>query len=216
MPGQSNLSPTQSAEPLAPRARPPGKPTPDEALAWLTEGNASFFASPTAQAYDREQALSEGQEPIAVIVGCSDSRAAPEILFNCRLGDLFVVRVAGATVAPALGSIDYGVQYLHCPLVVVLGHSNCGAVTAATAVVTDHAEYEGSIRDVVLPIVPAVLRAQSTGASDLINASVREHVERSVRDLASTATLAKAIDEGRLKIVGCYYDLKTRKVEIIT
>ncbi len=213
---QDANAPPGVLETMPPRPRPPGRPGPDEALTWLTEGNAAFLASPVAQAYDREQALASGQSPIAVIVGCSDSRAAPEILFNCRLGDLFVVRVAGATVDTAQGSIEYGVQYLHCPLVVVLGHSNCGAVQAATQMVIEHADPQGAIKDVVLPIVPAVLRAQAAGAKDLVNAAVREHVERSVRQLAATAPFVGAIDEGRLKVVGCYYDLETRKVEIIT
>ena len=137
--GARKISARATPEEPRPRARPASRPTPDLALAWLKDGNGQFVTAggPVAgHARDEIAGLAKGQAPIAIIVGCSDSRVAPEILFQCRMGDLFVVRTAGASVDPAaLGSIEYGVEHLGCPLVVVLGHSGCGAVTAATTLV---------------------------------------------------------------------------------
>lgn len=204
---------------FAPRARPSGRPGPDQALEWLKAGNAAFVASGAPiPAHERQEIseLAKGQAPLAVIVGCSDSRVSPETLFNCRLGDLFVVRVAGATVDPvALGSIEYAVHHLACPLVVILGHAGCGAVSAAAKVVTDNAAFDGPIEEVVLPILPSVLRAKAAGANDLVNASTREHVTKMARRLRATATLAEHFGERRLKVAGGFYDLHTGKVDFL-
>jgi carbonic anhydrase len=211
----------EAARPLsyAPRARLQPTPSPDQVLGWLKDGNSQFVAAgaPIAPYNPQEIAqLTKGQTPVAVIVGCSDSRVAPEILFDCRLGDLFVVRGAGASVdETALGSIDYGVSHLHCPVVLVLGHAGCGAVHAAARAVTENVDFDGPLENVVLPILPSVLKAKAAGANDLVNASVREHVTRVVRKLKSFVNFAGPIGAGRLKIVGGYYDLASGRVEFI-
>jgi carbonic anhydrase len=211
--------PAIQPRPQVPRPRPSAQPSPEQALAWLLEGNRRFVADGAAIAPHETSeinGLAKGQAPLAIVVGCSDSRVAPEILFHCRLGDLFVVRVAGATVdATALGSIEYAVHHLHCPLVVVLGHAGCGAVHAATQVVNENAEFDGALEDVVLPILPAVLRAKAAGANDLVNASVREHVHRVVRQVKRDATFAGQFGAAALKVVGGYYDLALGTVEVI-
>jgi carbonic anhydrase len=202
----------------SPRPRLSGRPTPDQALAWLRDGNAAFVASgaPIGPHAAHEVAeLARGQSPIAVVVGCSDSRVSPEILFNCRLGDLFVVRVAGATVDPvALGSIEYGIQHLNAPLVVVLGHSGCGAVSAAAKVVTEGATMDGPVEEVVLPILPSVLKAHAAKANDLVTASTLEHVGKMVRRLKTTPAISGPLGQGRLKIIGGFYDLATGRVDL--
>ena len=202
-----------------PRTRPPGRPTPDQALAWLMDGNAQFAASGApapAHAQDEITNLAKGQSPLAVIVGCSDSRTAPEIVFDCRLGDLFVIRVAGNSVDnTAMGSIEYAVHHLGCPLVMVLGHGGCGAVSAAVSLVTDNSEFEGALESVVLPIVPAVLKARAAGANDLLNSAVREHVVRVARRLNGASDLAGQLGSGRLKVVGGFYDLHSGRVQLV-
>ena len=203
----------------APRERPSGRPTPDKALAWLMDGNVQFVASGApapAHAADEISGLAKGQSPLAVIVGCSDSRVAPEILFDCRLGDLFVVRVAGNSVdTTAMGSIEYAVHHLACPLVMVLGHTGCGAVGAAVNLVTENAEFNGALESVVLPIVPAVLKAKSAGANDLLNSAVREHVTRVATRLNGCSSLVAPLSAGRLKVVGGFYDLASGRVQVL-
>ena len=193
--------------------------TADQALARLKDGNAAFVKGgacvPTGGPA-RVSELAQGQAPFAVIVGCSDSRTPPEHLFGRGLGELFVVRVAGNTVDPgALGSIEYGVAVLGAPLILVLGHSKCGAVEAAAKIVTDGATYPGSIGDLVLPIVPSVLRAQKKGG-DLVAAAVSENVARVVEQLKSSdAILRDPIRAGNVKVIGGVYDLASGAVAFI-
>jgi len=191
---------------------------PDEALGRLKHGNAIFArggASMALPSWARIQELSGGQKPFAVIVGCSDSRTAPELIFDCSLGELFVVRVAGSTVGhEGLGSILYAVEHLGAPLVVVMGHTKCGAVGAAVDVVTKHAHLHGALNDMVLPIVPAVLEAQARSPSDLQDAAIRQNVHN-IADRLKTADhiLSSRIADGRLKIVSACYSLQTAQVE---
>jgi len=186
--------------------------SPDEALGRLKHGNAIFArggASIALPSLVRIAELSRGQRPFAVIVGCSDSRTGPELIFDCNLGELFVVRVAGSTVGQeGLGSIVYAVEHLGAPLVVVLGHTKCGAVGAAVDVATKHAHLHGSLLNMVLPIIPSVLEAQEKRPADLQDASIRQNI-RDVAARLKTAdgTLAGKMAEGRLKIVSATYDL---------
>jgi carbonic anhydrase len=190
--------------------------TADQALARLKDGNAAFVKGgacvPTGGP-PRVAELAAGQAPFAVVVGCSDSRTPPEHLFGGGLGELFVIRVAGNTVdTGALGSIEYGVAVLGAPLILVLGHSKCGAVEAAAKIVTDGATFPGSIGDLVLPIVPSVLRAQKKGG-DLVSAAVSENVSRVVEQLkASDAILRDPIRTGKVKVVGGVYELASGAV----
>ena len=185
--------------------------TPDQALALMRKGNVDFLADKyDAKLSDRVRRLeiAKGQKPFCVLVGCSDSRVSPEILFGRGLGELFIVRVAGNTVDnTALGSIEYAVAELGVPLILVLGHEKCGAVQAAVDIVTKNAVYPGAISDMVEPIVPAVLKAR-TQSGDLLDNSVRENVKRVVSRLKSSqALLAAPIKSGKLKVVGARYDL---------
>ena len=178
--------------------------TPDQALALLKEGNARFVAdTPVHGAQDRAQrlAIARGQAPFAVVVGCSDSRVPPELLFDRGLGELFIVRNAGNTAA--LGSIQYAVAELGIPLIVVLGHERCGAVQAAVAVVKDDATFPGGIGQMIEPILPAVLHAQHQ-EGDLLDNAMRENVRGIVMRLRTSPEPIRLepFEAQRLRIVG--------------
>ena len=195
-----------------------GAPTqevsPDEALGRLKHGNAIFArggANLILPTLARVNELSKGQKPFAVVIGCSDSRTAPELVFDCNLGELFVVRVAGSTVGrEGLGSIVYAVEHLGAPLIVVLGHTKCGAVGAAVDVAKKHVDLHGALHEMVLPIIPAVLEAEEKHPADLQDAAIRQNV-RSIASRLKVAdgVLAERLEEGRLKIVSACYDLAT-------
>lgn len=191
--------------------------TPDAALALLKEGNRAFLddaPQPPPHARERRLAIAREQHPFVVLVGCSDSRVPPEILFRRGLGDLFIIRVAGNTVdRVALGSIEYAVEELGAPLVVVLGHERCGAVHAAVEVVERDRALPGAIGEMVEPILPAVLRARSAGG-DLLDAAVRENVRRVAARLRDEGPiLAEKVRTGALRIVGARYDLDDGMVD---
>lgn len=191
---------------------------PDEALGRLKHGNAIFArggASMALPSWTRINELSAGQKPFAIIVGCSDSRVPPELVFDCTLGELFVVRVAGSTVSrEGLGSILYAVEHLGAPLIVVMGHTKCGAVGAAVDVVTKHSHLHGALFDMALPIVPAVLEAQAKSPVDLQDAAIRQNVHDTAERLKSADhILSERIASGRLKIVSACYSLSTAQVE---
>lgn len=193
--------------------------TPDAALATLKKGNQAFTMG---RAFNyglndgQRRAFLAGQRPFATIVCCSDSRAAPEQIFETGVGQLFVVRNAGSTVAnaQAMGSIEYSVIHLGVPLVVVLGHSSCGAVKAAIEVVDKDAKLPGSLGAMVEPIVPAVHTAHNT-PGDLVENSIRENVRHVVHDLRapSQRLIAAPRRDGKLKIVGAEYHLASGIVE---
>lgn len=200
-------------------AGPARQPSPDEALNRLIEGNAAFVADrPKLPDISRERrlALAQGQQPFATLVGCSDSRVGPEQLFGAGLGELFIVRTAGNNVDTAgMGSIEYSVTALKVPLIVVLGHEKCGAVAAATDVVTKDVRFPGSIGRMIEPIIPAVIAAQrSSGDSDLVERAVEENVRRMVERLKqfSEPMLLDPQRRGELKVVGAVYKLATGQV----
>jgi carbonic anhydrase len=150
-----------------------------------------------------------------VLVSCSDSRVSPEILFGRGLGELFIVRNAGNTVdTAALGSIQYAVAKLGVPLILVMGHSRCGAVEAAVDVVTNNTLYPGAIGQMIEPIVPAVLGVRDKGGDRVENA-VRANVSRVVQRLrtASEPELLTPLAEKKLRIVGAAYSLDTGEVD---
>jgi|TARA_R100000049_G_C1954992_1_gene107656 carbonic anhydrase len=201
------------------RAAPAGADlTPRQALDLLVEGNAAFLRGEQTSVLtsaQRRLALARGQQPFAAYVTCSDSRVPPELLFGRGLGELFIIRNAGNTVdTVALGSIEYAVAVLETPLVVVMGHESCGAVKAATEVVTDNATFPGSIGPMIEPIIPAVLQARGE-EGDLLDNSVRSNVRRVVRQLREqTDPLLLAPQQaGKLWVVGAYYSLETGAVD---
>lgn len=197
--------------------------TPDQALARLKAGNAAFLSGKariTTRDNERRLQLAKTQTPFAVLVGCSDSRVPPEVLFGLGLGELFIIRNAGNTVdTVALGSIEYGTLVLGAPLIVVLGHERCGAVKAAVDVVEHNKTYPGRIGDMIEPIIPSVLKARTghTGSEEkLLDAAVRENIRRIVgRMRAGEPSFAGPLREGKLRIVGAHYDLDDGKVEFL-
>jgi carbonic anhydrase len=185
--------------------------TPREAFDLLMAGNQRFVdGAPEHPNQDaaRRAETEASQHPFAVLFGCSDSRLAAEIIFDRGVGDLFVVRNAGHVVGPeVLGSIEYGVDLLGCPLVVVLGHESCGAVGATCSVLDNGATPGGYVRDLVERVAPSVLAARAAGRvrPDEILA---EHV-RMTTDLLidRSRVLAENVATGRTAVVGLRYRL---------
>ena len=186
--------------------------TADSVVAELSAGNAHHVAhryQHPHQNANRQRELVSSQNPHAEILSCADSRVPPELIFDQGLGDLFIVRVAGNVVSDTeLGSLEYGAEHLHVPLLVVLGHQHCGAVTAAV----EGGEAEGHIAALVNLLRPAVEKTRGMPGDHVENA-VKANVEMVVKQLrASTPILAKLVSEGKLKVVGAVYSLDTGKV----
>ena len=182
----------------------------DNALAKLKEGNLRFATSevskgkPTAA---RRTETAQAQHPFAIIVGCADSRTAPELVFDQNLGDLFVIRTAGNLVDDhALGSIEYAVAHAGARLIVVLGHTRCGAVTAALE--SDHAP--GHIQSLVRDIQPAVKAAKGK-PGDALAAATNENARQVAAQIKAKAALGDLAKE--VRIVSAIYDLDTGKIE---
>lgn len=199
----------------------PGGPSADEALQRLLEGNLRFVKGETTsprRAPSDFRPLAEGQRPMAVVVGCADSRVAPELLFDQGVGDLFIVRVAGNVVSGAgaliKGSIEYAVAELGVPLIMVLGHSECGAVKAAIKHMDDRDALPGAIGELVNRIRPAVAKAKSMPGDRLENA-IRLNVTLGVETLRTLQPIvAPAVKRGAAKVVGALYDLRTGAVSV--
>jgi carbonic anhydrase len=190
----------------------PVRPTPDEALRRLKEGNGRFVADMLREAElgsKKRIALAKDQRPVAVILTCSDSRAAPEIIFDKGLGTLFVIRVAGNVGGPAVyASIEYAIAELKTPLIVTLGHTSCGAVGAALKAKDQPSK---NLQHLVgLIHTGADLPADKTAALD---AAIRNNVLQQTRLLTGKSEIIKDFaDSGRIKIVPAVYDLKTGMV----
>lgn len=193
-----------------------------EALRRLLAGNKRFVKgqclSPR-RSPKRVRAVAEAQYPEAAVVGCADSRVPPEILFDVGVGDIFVVRVAGNVIGGAgvsvEGSIEYAVAELNVPLIVVLGHSGCGAVKAAMKQIDAKNPLPGAINGLVELIQPAVAKSRKMPGDPLENA-IRENVNIGVERLDGLEPiLARRVEDGRLKVVGAVYDLKTGAVTLV-
>jgi carbonic anhydrase len=184
--------------------------TPDVALARLKEGNQRFVVNPTSQGQPtaaRRAETAHSQHPFAIIVGCADSRTAPELVFDQNIGDLFVVRTAGNLVDDhALGSIEYAVEHLGPRLIVVLGHQRCGAVKAAL----DSAQAPGHINSLVHDIQPAVEAAKAKPGDAVANA-VKENARLMAQKIRQEAQLGELAPQ--VRIVTGYYSLDTGRVE---
>ena len=193
--------------------------TPADAFELLLAGNRRFVAgSPEHPNQDaaRRAEVTPGQRPFAVLFGCSDSRLAAEIIFDRGLGDLFVVRTAGHVAgSEVLGSIEYGVAVLDCPLVVVLGHDSCGAVGAASAALEDGVTPSGYIRDVVERVTPSVLAARAAGRAEP-DEILAEHVRHTVDLLLERSrVLADRVDAGQAAVVGLCYRLADGRADVV-
>src|SRR5262249_2641001 len=189
----------------------------DAVLAKLMEGNKRFINGQTSLLTRRRpqdfMPLAEGQAPSAVVVACADSRVAPELIFDQGVGGLFVVRVAGNVVTGAgpviKGSIEYAVAELGCRLIMVIGHSRCGAVKAAIAHIDANDSLPGSIGGLVEVIKPAVIAAAGQSGDKLEN-TIKANVTKCVETIRGLdPILSKAVNSQGLKVVGAVYDLKS-------
>jgi carbonic anhydrase len=193
--------------------------TPDAALNLLLEGNARYAAN---QLRERDfsatrAARSQGQAPFAAILSCADARVAPELAFDQGPGELFVVRVAGNFVTPdGLGSLEYGAAVLGTKVIMVLGHTNCGAVNATVAALQKGNDLPGHIADLVRAMKPGIEPVLKQPGDDLQQRAVVANVRANVQRLQEAKPiLADMVAGGKLRVVGAVYDLPTGKVALV-
>lgn len=216
----------ESAPPAPQRAprRSSASETPtdaDSALRSLKEGNARWATdrteNPGIGASRRETLARDGQKPFAAVLTCADSRLPVERVFDRGVGDLFVVRVAGNIAGTSeTGTLEYGVEHLNIPLLVVMGHTKCGAVAAAAS----HANPPGALGDLVRRIAPAVERAEGqlegASADTVAAAAIKENVWQSIFDLLRySPEIRRAISAGKVKVVGAVCDVGSGKVDFL-
>jgi carbonic anhydrase len=196
---------------LAPVASPPPVVSVNEALEMMLAGNQRFVqnrATHPHQGAAMLKQLADAQHPFAAILGCSDSRTAPEVIFDQGLGDLFDVRVAGNIADNAvMGSLEYAVTHLHMPVIVVLGHQHCGAIAAALA----HQHPHNHISYITRSLQPSVRHVHHAA-----EAATRKNVQLVRQRLEHIPVLRDKIRRGELKIVGAYYHLDSGEVEILS
>ncbi|WP_043283496.1 carbonic anhydrase [Reyranella massiliensis] len=193
--------------------------TPDAALARLMEGNARYVSG---QLKERDfsanrAARTQGQAPFAAILGCADSRVAPELAFDQAPGELFIVRVAGNFVTPeGLGSLEFGAAVLGTKVIMVLGHTSCGAVNATVDALQKGNTLPGHIAGLVTAMKPGIEPIMKTTGPDLQQRAVVANVQANVRRLQTEKPiLSEMVAAGKLRIVGAYYDLPTGKVIMV-
>jgi len=196
----------------------PSDVTAAEALQRLQQGNARFVSghliSTTPAEIDASRAkVAQSQQPFAIIVGCADSRVGPEVIFDQKVGDIFVVRSAGEVVDPVgIGSIEYAVAHLGSPLIVVLGHERCGAVAAAVA----GAKEPGHIAAVLKAIEPAVRETKGEPGDPVHNAVCAQALNVARQLQNSEPILKEGVQSGKLTIVAALYNLDTGKVSLLS
>ena len=178
---------------------------PNDALQRLKAGNDRFFNNKSELinvTSERRNELTNGQIPYAVVVSCSDSRVTPTHVFNVGLGEIFDIRIAGNVVdKDALGSIEYGVEHLHAPLILVMGHEKCGAVTAAYDKLKKGTAVEGNINSIVDKITPNIKD------SDSLDDAIHDNTESVMKQIEQDEIVKKLLDENKLKIVEAHYSL---------
>lgn len=193
--------------------------SPDAALERLMQGNARYAANTQEQrdCPGRRTSVVSAQFPIAAVLGCSDSRVSPELVFDQGPGDIFVVRIAGNFVDDGgLASLEYAVKFLGVPLVMVLGHDNCGAVAAAVQVVTARKELPGHLPKLIKSIEPAVIAAHGRHPSDLVAAAIDENVKLNVKRMQDDKPiLSEALAAKKIAAVGGVYDLASGTVKLL-
>jgi carbonic anhydrase len=191
----------------------------DESLQKLMDGNKRYVEGKAANKdlgdTRRNEILKGGQHPFVTVITCSDSRVPPEHIFDQGLGDIFVIRVAGNVVDKiALGSIEYGTEHVKTPLLVLLGHSDCGAVKATLGA---KGAPEGNIGAIVKKIQPAAKKAKKKGGSneEVLETAIKENVMNVYADVMKSPVIKELVHEGKLKIVAAEYDLATGKVNML-
>jgi carbonic anhydrase len=198
--------------------KPENTVSPDAALDRLMKGNGRYVDGVSKRhdfRHERE-ALAKGQNPFAGILSCADSRIAPEYAFDTGRGDLFVCRVAGNFAnEDTIASFEYAIHVLNTPLLMVLGHEACGAVDAAIASIRDNSTLPGHLPSLVEALSPAVREAMKQSGSELGNA-IRQNVVLNVEKLkTATPIISKAVEDGKVKIVGGIYSLGNGRVELL-
>jgi carbonic anhydrase len=183
----------------------------NELVERLMKGNEAYISGKTNAAdisQDvREIAAKNGQTPYAVVLTCSDSRVPPEHIFSAGIGELFVVRTAGLTISNFdIGSIEYGVKYLGAKLVVVMGHTRCGAVAAAF----EGKHLEGHVADVIADIRPAIMEAKETAEAENLN------IERTYKKIMESNVIRDLAEMSKVEVIKAKYDLDTGKVDFIS
>src|SRR5262249_12629142 len=194
----------------------------DAAQAWqrLLEGNKRFVAGESVHRHASKEwrrRLTAGQKPFATILGCSDSRVPAELVFDQGFGDLFVIRVAGNVISTdVVGSLEYAWHHLHVPLLVVLGHEGCGAVTAALDAKFKRAHEIDRIEALVRMIEPGLKDIDPNLAPEKqLNAAVKANVHWSMKQIAEVPEVTKALKEKRFEMIGAVYELETGKVSVL-
>ncbi|SPJ17113.1 Carbonic anhydrase [Burkholderiales bacterium] len=205
--------------PVAGAPPPPNAITPAQALKRLMQGNARYVANtPNQRDFSSGRAARvRAQYPIAAILSCADSRVAPEFAYDQGPGELFVVRVAGNSVSlDVLASLEYSVQLLGVPLVMVLGHSGCGALEAAIKVLKNKAVLPGHLPEFVDAFKPAVIAAQTMQSGDLLDNAIAENVRQQVTHLKTSPPVIQSLyADNKIDIVGGVYDLATGKIMLV-
>jgi carbonic anhydrase len=184
----------------------------DSALQKLIEGNQRYLRGKSIhpnQSAEYRIEVAEAPKPFAVILSCSDSRVPPEIIFDCGIGDLFVIRVAGNILNnEIIGSIEYAVEYFGSKLIVVMGHKRCGAVMAAV----QGGSFPGQIHSLVDAILPAVKKAQNK-LGDLVENTIIENISLTIEKLkSSSSVIERHLQTGNINITGAYYDVDDGRV----
>lgn len=199
----------------------------EQALQKLQEGNRKFVAATSAEVELTtpmvKMDVSQGQQPFAVILGCSDSRVPAELVFHCGLGELFVIRVAGNVVAPSqIGSVEFACQNFGTELVIVLGHSHCGVINATVQALLEEGDdispNVASIVDRVTPaVLPVVTQNSAADHADLVHQAMRANVAHSVDRLQMRSQiLRQLVKKGKLQIIGADYSIESGEVEFYT
>ena len=199
--------------------KPQNAISPDQALKRIMDGNIRYAANKPAQKdfSAGRAARAKAQHPVAAILSCADSRVAPELAFDQGPGDLFVVRVAGNFVNDdGLASLEFAVQFLGVPLIMVLGHSSCGAVASTIRVINEGITLPGQLQEMIRDIRPAVEKARASKPENLLQAAIDENVRYGVRRLTDAKPiLSEFVGGGKIQVIGANYDLATGKVALL-
>lgn len=179
----------------------------------LVQGNKRFIQGQTQAAKENQSARVasiDSQSPVAVVVACADSRVAPEIIFDQHIGELFVVRVAGNVIGPyEMESIEFAVDQLQTPCVIVMGHQNCGAVNAVI---------QGQIQDIPFiakQIKPSVIKAKASNSPNLLKTSIKMNAQKMAGSLTQSPIINQIVKQGNLKIYPAYYDFSSGQVQFL-
>jgi carbonic anhydrase len=196
------------------------RPSADEALTRLIDGNRRFLRGEARRDVFRSETLAElakAQRPYATILGCSDSRVPPEWIFDAGLGELFVVRVAGNILSPEIaGSLQYAGSYLQTPLFVVLGHEGCGAISAALATKLGGEQFRSLVQLLLASIIPGLPDLDlQLSREELLSRAVESNVRWTIRQILYSPEGQARVAEARMKIVGAVYDIETGLVNFL-